>query len=101
MKVGLIVPGFSADAGDWCIPVLVDVVRALSNRAEVHVFALRYPHRHDRYRLHGAQVHALGGGVVRGPRRAGLLAAACASVIAEHRRSPFDALHGLWADEPG
>ena len=101
MKVGLIVPGFSADATDWCIPVLVDVVRELSQRAEVHVFALRYPHRRERYCLHGAQVHALGGGVVRGPGRARLLAAAYASVMAEHRRSPFAVLHGLWADEPG
>lgn len=101
MKVGLIVPGFSADAADWCIPVLVDVVRELSRRAEVHVFALRYPDRQDRYRLHGAEVHALGGDTVRGLRRPALLAAACASVIAEHRRSPFRALHGLWADEPG
>lgn len=101
MKVGLIVPGFSADAADWCIPVLVDVVRELSQRAEMHVFALRYPHRRARYRLHGAQVHALGGGVVRGLGRASLLAAALGSVTAEHRRSPFAVLHGLWADEPG
>src|SRR5689334_9944450 len=101
MKVGLIVPGFSADAADWCIPVLVDVVCELSRRAEVHVFALRYPHQRGRYRLHGAQVHALGGGTVRGLGRPGLLAAAYASVMAEHRRSPFAVLHGLWADEPG
>ncbi len=101
MKIGLIVPGFSADAADWCIPVLVDVVRELSRRAEVHVFALRYPQRRDRYRLHGAQVHALGGGTVHGLGRTGLLAAAWASVMAEHRRSPFAVLHGLWADEPG
>jgi glycosyltransferase involved in cell wall biosynthesis len=101
MKVGLIVPGFSADAGDWCIPVLVDVVRELSRRAEVHVFALRYPGRRARYRLHGAQVHALGGGEVRGAGRAGLLTAAWASILTEHRRGPFSVLHGLWADEPG
>lgn len=101
MKVGLIVPGFSSDAADWCIPVLVDVVRELSHRAEVHVFALRYPYRRDRYCVHGAEVHALGGGVVRGMQRPGLLAAACARIVAEHRRSPFAVLHGLWADEPG
>jgi glycosyltransferase involved in cell wall biosynthesis len=101
LKIGLIVPGFSADAADWCIPVLVDVVRELSRRAEVHVFALRYPDRRDRYQVHGAEVHALGGGTVRGLRRSGLLAAACGRVVAEHRRRPFAALHGLWADEPG
>jgi glycosyltransferase involved in cell wall biosynthesis len=101
MKIGLIVPGFSSDSSDWCIPVLVDVVRELSRRAEVHVFALRYPPRRDSYDVHGARVHALGGGVVRGLRRPELLAAACAGVIAEHRRGAFTVLHGLWADEPG
>lgn len=101
MKVGLVVPGFSSDADDWCIPVLVDVVRELSRRAEVHVFALRYPDRRDRYTVHGAQVHALGGGETRGMARTQLIAAAGASVMAEHRRGPFAALHGLWTDEPG
>jgi len=101
MKVGLIVPGFSSDATDWGIPVLVDVIRELSQRVELHVFALRYPHRNDRYHLHGTEVHALGGGTVRGLRRPALLAAACAGVIGEHRRRPFTALHGVWADEPG
>jgi glycosyltransferase involved in cell wall biosynthesis len=101
MKVGLIVPGFSSDADDWCIPVLVDVVRELSRRADVHVFALRYPDRQDRYALHGAQIHTLGGGETRGLARTRLLIAAYAHIIAEHRRGPFSVLHGLWADEPG
>jgi glycosyltransferase involved in cell wall biosynthesis len=101
MKIGLIVPGFSSDSSDWCIPVLVDVVRELSQRAEVHVFALRYPPRRDSYHLHGATVHAVGGGTAGGLKRSGLLAAALAMLIAEHARSAFAALHGLWADEPG
>lgn len=101
MKVGLIVPGFSSDAADWCIPVLVDVIRELCQHVEVHVFALRYPNRRDRYMVHGADVHALGGGTVGGSRRGRLLTATLACVIAEHRRQPFAALHGLWADEPG
>ena len=101
MKVGLIVPGFSSDVTDWGVPVLVDVFRELSQRIELHVFALRYPHRNDRYQLHGTEVHALGGGTVRGLRRPALLAAAFAGVVREHRRRPFAALHGVWADEPG
>jgi glycosyltransferase involved in cell wall biosynthesis len=101
MKVGLIVPGFSADAADWCIPVLVDVVRELSRRVDLHVFTLRYPYRRTNYRVHGAQVHALGGGETRRVGRAGLLTRACAAVGAESRRGRFDALHGLWSDEPG
>jgi glycosyltransferase involved in cell wall biosynthesis len=101
VKVGLIVPGFSADADDWCIPVLVDVVRELSRRIDLHVFALRYPYHRGRYRVHGAQVHALGGGESRGVSRAGLLLGACSALVAESRRGRFDVLHGLWADEPG
>lgn len=101
MKVGLIVPGFSSDERDWCIPVLVDVVRELGRRADVHIFALRYPYRRDHYCLHGAKVHTLGGKAVRGPGRAGLLAMAGAAILAEQRRSAFSVLHGLWADEPG
>jgi glycosyltransferase involved in cell wall biosynthesis len=77
------------------------VVRELSRRIEVHVFALRHPERRRRYHVHGAEVHALGGGVLTGVRRVGLLGAAWTSIIAEHRRAPFDALHGVWADEPG
>lgn len=101
MKVGLIVPGYSADADDWCIPALVDAVRELTRQAEVHVFALRYPYRRDRYSLHGAEVHALGGGATHGVRRGVLLAAALRHVRCEHRRAPFDVIHGVWADEPG
>lgn len=101
MKVGIIVPGFSADEADWCIPVLVDVVRELSRRVDLHIFALRYPYRWRRYRVYGAEVHALGGAQVRGLRRAALLATAGAALVAEHRRGRFDVLHGLWADEPG
>ena len=113
MKVGLVVPGFSADAADWCIPVLVDVVRELSRCVDVHIFSLRYPYRRAgqgapaggssgyRYHLHSAQVHALGGGTDHGVRRGTLLATACAVVVAEHRRGRFDLLHALWVDEPG
>src|SRR5436305_445299 len=100
MKVGIVVPGFGADERDWCIPVLVDVLRALAERAEVHVFALRYPGRKDRYRVHGIQVQSLGGGEARRAGRLRLLRVARRAVIDEHRRGAFSVLHGLWLDEP-
>ena len=59
MKVGLIVPGFSADAEDWCIPVLRHLVQRLSRNDEVEVVALRYPYRAARYALFGARVRAM------------------------------------------
>jgi glycosyltransferase involved in cell wall biosynthesis len=101
MKIGIIVPGFSSGEPDWRIPVLVDVVQELARHVELHVFALRYPHRRGSYRIHGAQVHALGGGDAAGLKRASLLAVALRSIAAEHRRGVIDVLHGLWIDEPG
>lgn len=101
MKLGLVVPGFSADETDWCIPALRHLVRELARVHDVHVFTLRYPHRRATYRAFGATVHALGGATASGWRRGPLLAGALHSVLAEARRGRFDALHGLWADEPG
>lgn len=101
MRLGLIVPGFSADQTDWCIPAVRDLVRELAVRHDVHVFALRYPHRVSRYPVDGATVQSFGGALARRGARLRLLARALAGIIAEHRRQPFDVLHGLWADEPG
>jgi glycosyltransferase involved in cell wall biosynthesis len=101
MKIGLIVPGFSASEADWCIPVLLNLVRELARGHRVHVFSLRYPHWQGRYTVHGAQAHAFGGGLASGLKRLPLLIRALASVVAEDRRGSFDVLHGIWADEPG
>ena len=56
MKIGLVVPGFSADEQDWCIPALLDYVRVLAQQAEVHVFTLRWPERGGTYSVYGATV---------------------------------------------
>ena len=101
MKIGLVVPGFSAHERDWCIPALLDMVRVLARRAEVHVFTLRWPQRAACYDIYGAQVHALGGARRLGPRVVGLWARAVRAIASEHRRSPFNVLHAFWVDEPG
>jgi glycosyltransferase involved in cell wall biosynthesis len=101
MKVALLVPGFSADAGDWCIPALRHLVARLSRYAEVHVFALRYPHNRSQYELFGASVTALGGGNGGGGRSALLWKRTAKAMLSEHRRSPFDVVHAFWASEPG
>jgi glycosyltransferase involved in cell wall biosynthesis len=101
MRVGLVVPGFSADANDWCIPALRDLVRQLAPVADIHVFALRYPYRAAQYDLFGARVTALGGGEARGRGSAGLWGRASMALAAEHRRRPFDLLHAFWAGETG
>ena len=89
MKIGLILPGFSAREDDWCIPALLHLVRQLATRAEIHVFALRYPYRKGHYKVYGATVHALGGGPASGLWRPYLLTRGVAAVVGEHRRRPF------------
>ncbi|MBC8076474.1 MAG: glycosyltransferase, partial [Chloroflexales bacterium] len=101
LHIALIVPGFSTGEANWGIPVLLDLVGELARHHDVEVFALRYPHQRGSYQLAGATVHALGGGVASGPARMPLLVRALDLLRARQRTWPFDAVHGLWADEPG
>ena len=101
MKVGLLVPGFSAGADDWCIPALRNLVRTLARDADIHVLALRYPPHPMRYELFGARVTALGGGGARGRGSAALWRSTAWAIASEHRERPFDVLHAVWAGEPG
>ena len=101
MKVGLISPGFSVNPSDEYIPVLDNVVRELSVRVDTHVFALRYPVKTQTYDICGAKVHAIGGGGARRAGRIPMLLRALVEIVREHRRAPFDALHGVWIDESG
>lgn len=101
MRIGVIVPGFSADEGDWCIPALRTLVAELARHDDVRVVTLRYPHQRRRYRLFGAEVLALGGATVRGAGSAWLWQATLRELAALHRRAPFDVLHAFWASETG
>lgn len=102
IKIAIVVPGFSVDEQDWCIPALLDFVRVLAAQAEVHVFTLRWPERNDTYSVYGAVVHALGGRKNIGLRGAlQLYTRAVQKITAEHNQAPFSAIHAFWADEPG
>jgi glycosyltransferase involved in cell wall biosynthesis len=101
MNVGLVVPGFSANAADWCIPALCHLARCLANRDDVRVIAVRYPYRRARYTVDGVEVIALGGAQRRGPGTLPLWREALNLIRAEHRGRPFDALHAFWATESG
>jgi len=101
VKIGMVVPGFSASESDWCIPALLSLVRDLGKDHRVRVFALRYPHRRGSYPVYASTVEAFGGAGVRGLARLPLLMRAIASIRREHGRDPFDVLHAFWADEPG
>jgi glycosyltransferase involved in cell wall biosynthesis len=101
MKVGLVVPGFSADADDWCIPALRNLVAALAQEDEVVVLALRYPYRAGCYEVFGARVIALGGEQRRGLGSAALWRQAYMALQDEQRRGRFGVLHAFWATEAG
>jgi glycosyltransferase involved in cell wall biosynthesis len=101
MRVGLVVPGFSADQADWCIPALRHLARTLASSDDVRVIAVRYPYRAARYALDGAEVIALGGAARRGPGTLSVWRTTLDLLRSEHRRRPFDVLHAFWATESG
>ena len=101
MRLAFIAPGFSAHEGDWCIPALTSLVRALARSNDVELFALRYPHQRGSYGVFGAHVHALGATRAGVLGRFTLLAGAFARIRRENARAAFDLVHGLWADEAG
>ncbi|HEY1291945.1 MAG TPA: glycosyltransferase [Chloroflexota bacterium] len=101
MRVGLVVPGFSADPRDWCIPALRHLARALAYRDDLRVIAIRYPYRAGRYAIDGAETIALGGAVRHRAATLDLWRTALGTLRAEHRRRPFDVLHAFWATESG
>ncbi|HEX8229171.1 MAG TPA: glycosyltransferase [Chloroflexia bacterium] len=106
MKLAVVIPGFQADQTDWCIPAFTNLARQLSLRNEVHVYALRYPHRRADYSIGTVRVHALGGGQILGRRILGirlgkLWSDTLRSISVEHGVAPFDAVVGVWATESG
>ncbi len=100
-RLGLLVPGFSASEEDWCIPALLDLVRALAAEDDVRVFALRHPAREERYSVAGAEVIPFGGDGGGAWGRVLRFRRVVRTIVAEHRRRPFDLLHAFWAHEPG
>ncbi|HXV61755.1 MAG TPA: glycosyltransferase [Vicinamibacteria bacterium] len=101
MNLGIVLPGFAASDEDWCIPAITNLVRSLSERHDVRVVALRYPHRREPYRAHGARVFPVAGAQSKGLSRALLLSRAGRIILSQHLRRSFDVIHAFWADEPG
>jgi glycosyltransferase involved in cell wall biosynthesis len=101
VNVGLVVPGFSADARDWCIPALRHLARTLAAGDNVRVIALRYPYAAGRYGVDGAEVIALGGALSHRAATFALWRHALEVLREEHTRRPFDVLHAFWATESG
>ncbi|MFN8378813.1 MAG: glycosyltransferase [Anaerolineae bacterium] len=102
MHIGYVLPGFSAHAEDWAIPVQQRLVRELAKTDRITVLALRYPHSRQPYLLEGAQVIPLGWTAqARNLNRLRLWREALNTLERLHRKAPFDVLHATWADETG
>jgi glycosyltransferase involved in cell wall biosynthesis len=101
VRIGLVLPGFSAEPGDWCIPALRHLVDRLAEQDDVRVISLRYPYHRARYGIGQAEVIALGGAQRRGLAGLHVWQAGLRTLAAEHRRRPFDLLHAFWATESG
>ncbi len=97
MKVVWIVPGFSSDEDDWCIPALLDLARVLAQRCRLTIVAMRYPYRRDTYPIGEATVVSIGGGH-RGPHHTPFLWLNTARAI---RKTDCEVIHAFWAYEPG
>ncbi len=101
MRIALITPGFSADDGDWCIPVLQDFARCLNENHDVRVYTTCYPLESHEYSVKGIPVQSFGDG------RQGRLSwcrrqfRALSALIADHDDAPFDIVHGFWSNGGG
>jgi glycosyltransferase involved in cell wall biosynthesis len=93
VKVAMVVPGGVDRSGtERVIPVLLAMIERVAAGHELHVFALTQEPAPATWPLLGATVHNAG------TRRPSLRA--LRDVLAEHRRGPFDVLHGVWVS-PG
>ena len=75
------------------IPCLLWLIERLARVHEVHVFALRQEERAEQYHLLGAQIHCVGARFAP--------AKAVVAILSEHRNSPFQVAHAVWAAHPG
>lgn len=96
----MVVPGFSAHPDDWAIPALQNLIVALAEHHQVHLFSLRYP-AGGTYRFANFSHTATGGGQQFGWRSAAIPVQTAWAIVQQHRRTPFDLVHAFWADEPG
>lgn len=101
MRAGWIAPGgFDRSGERHVIPVFLGILQRLAAEQDCHVFALQQGARAESFPLLGAIIHEMGG-ASRSDRGLPLLRRTLRAVSAEHRRSRFDVLHGLWANQSG
>lgn len=90
MNIALIVPGGVDRSGEYrVIPALLALIKRLSSRHVVHVFALTQGEEPGIWDLAGATIHNLAytHGRLRSVR----------AIVAQHRSSRFDVIHAIWS----
>ena len=90
MKIGLIVPGGVDRSGEYrVVPALLALIRRLSDRHDLHVFALAQERTAGEWALGDARIHNVGmpNSQLRGFR----------ALVKEHRSAPFDILQAIWS----
>ncbi len=100
MRIGLVLPGFSAHPDDWAIPALQTFAMHLAREHQVTVFSQRYPAK-GCYQFAGLTHYALGGGGKFGLGVIKVWLETVRAIARQHKKTPFDVLHAFWADEPG
>jgi glycosyltransferase involved in cell wall biosynthesis len=100
-RIACIVPGFSADECDACIPVLRNFIRDLSRHIEPVVYTLHYPYTGLTYSVHGVTVHSLSRTGQKKLRRLLLWRNLRQHIERDHASAPFDLLHAFWGTETG
>ncbi len=90
VKLAILIPGGVDRSGEHhVIPAMLWLLERLARRHEVHVFAREQEPAPATWPLLGATVHNIG-------TAPGLRRRLHAAFAAEHRRAPFDLLHGIF-----
>jgi glycosyltransferase involved in cell wall biosynthesis len=94
VKIALVVPGGVDRSGEYrVIPALLALIARLARAHDLQVFALAQEERPDSWELCGARVHNIGRGHTHRH--------ALRTLIAEHRRAPFDVVQSIWSSSSG
>lgn len=106
MRIGWVVPGYQGREDEPGIPALTGLAHELARRHDLHVYAARFPLRHEEYAVDGVPVTSfgippIGNRFQSRARSAARWAGVLHALQLAHRRAPFAVLHGFWATEAG
>jgi glycosyltransferase involved in cell wall biosynthesis len=94
MRIALVVPGGVDRSGEYrVVPALLALMRRLSARHDVHVFAMNQEAAPGEWPLAGSQVHNIGA------RHTRLRAVNAIRLL--HRAERFDVIHSIWSGTCG